>query len=138
MTTTLITGCFDILHPGHIYILKEASKFNDQLYVGLNSDESIKKLKGNSRPINDFWYRFKVLSGIKYVNNIFKIEETPERLIHILKPNTIVVGGDYTPEKIICRKYVLSYGGRVEVIPRLEEFSTTSVIKKFMHSSGTL
>jgi rfaE bifunctional protein nucleotidyltransferase chain/domain len=113
-------GCFDVLHPGHFHLLKSASELGDYLVVGLNSDESVKKLKGSKRPYHNLELRAQQLLAIRYVDFIIPFEEeTPENLIHLLKPNVLVKGGDYSPEQIVGSDFVLKTGGTLHIVPFL-------------------
>ncbi len=131
-TIVFTNGCFDILHPGHVYYLNKARSLGDILVVGLNSDESVKKLnKGKERPIHPQDKRAQVLASLLSVDYICIFDEnTPLELIKIVKPNILVKGGDYTIDKIIGADFVLQNGGRVEIIPLLEGYSTTSIINR--------
>lgn len=125
-------GCFDIIHSGHCQYLSEAKKLGDILVVGLNSDSSVKKLKGEERPINSFFDRAAVLSSLKSVDYVCIFEEeTPIRLITALRPDVLVKGGDYTIDNIVGASEVISNGGNVVVLPFLEGRSTTKIINKF-------
>ena len=125
-------GCFDILHPGHIHILDQAKSYGDILIVGLNSDNSIKRLKGPSRPKVSQEDRLKILSSIKFVDYVVLFEEeTPLKLIEKIKPNFLVKGGDYILEDIIGREFVENNGGQVKIIKLLEGHSSSSLIDKF-------
>ena len=124
-------GCFDILHVGHVRYLTTAREFGDLLIVGLNTDESVRKLKGESRPINDENSRVEVLLGLKAVDYVVLFgEQTAENLISEIKPNVYVKGGDYTLETLPEAKIVQSYGGKVEFIPMVAGRSTTNIINK--------
>ena len=124
-------GCFDILHVGHVRYLTASKNFGDVLIVGLNTDESVKKLKGESRPINNQDDRAEVLLGLKAVDYvIFFGENTAENLIAELKPNVYVKGGDYTLETLPEAKIVQSYGGHVELVNLVAGKSTTNIIEK--------
>ena len=124
-------GCFDIIHSGHITLLKEASELGEILIVGLNSDDSIKRLKGSTRPINNLESRINVLSAISYVDYIIVFnDDTPIDIIKQLKPDFLVKGGDYRIEDIVGADFVNSYGGNVCIIPFKENISTTSIINK--------
>ena len=124
-------GCFDILHVGHVRYLKAAKDFGDVLIVGLNTDASVKKLKGNNRPINIEADRAEVLLALEAVDHVVLFgEQTAENLIAEVKPNIYVKGGDYTLETLPEAKIVQSYGGRVEFIPMVAGRSTTNVINK--------
>ncbi|MCK9223708.1 MAG: D-glycero-beta-D-manno-heptose 1-phosphate adenylyltransferase [Candidatus Muirbacterium halophilum] len=124
-------GCFDILHAGHVDYLRKASDLGDYFVIGLNSDTSVKKLKGKNRPINNEIARKLVLEGIKGVDEVILFDEdTPYELIDAVFPHILVKGGDYTPKNIVGRDIVEKYGGRVEVIPFLEGYSTSDIIAK--------
>lgn len=124
-------GCFDIIHAGHVRYLTTAKNFGDVLIVGLNTDESVRKLKGESRPINNQDDRAEVLLGLKAVDHvIFFGEATAENLIAEVKPDVYVKGGDYTLETLPEAAIVQSYGGRVELVNLVAGRSTTNVIKK--------
>lgn len=124
-------GCFDILHAGHVRYLKESKKFGDILIVGLNSDVSVKKIKGESRPINPEMDRAEVLAGLEAVNYIVLFDETsPVKLLEEIKPDIYTKGADYTVETLPEAKTVLSYGGKIEFIKFLEGRSTTKIIDK--------
>ena len=126
-------GCFDIIHVGHVRYLTEAKSFGDILIVGLNTDESVRRLKGNSRPINNQNARAEVLLGLKAVDHvIFFGEETAEALIAEIKPDIYVKGGDYTLETLPEAKIVQSYGGRVELVNLVAGHSTTNIVEKIL------
>ena len=124
-------GCFDIIHVGHVRYLTTAKSCGDVLIVGLNTDESVKKLKGESRPINNQNDRAEVLLGLKAVDYVILFgERTAENLIAELQPDIYVKGGDYTLETLPEAKIVQSYGGRVEIVNLVQGKSTTNIIKK--------
>lgn len=125
-------GCFDILHSGHVKYLNQAKEFGDILIVGLNSDESIKRLKGAERPINAMYDRLQVLAGLSSVDHIivFK-EDTPVNLIKKIKPDLFVKGGDYTKETLPEAPVVERLGGTVKTIPLVQGRSTTSIISRY-------
>lgn len=124
-------GCFDILHAGHVRYLKESKKFGDILIVGLNSDISVKKIKGESRPINPEMDRAEVLAGLEAVSYIVLFDETsPVKLLEEIKPDIYTKGADYTVETLPEAKTVLRYGGKIEFIKFLEGRSTTKIIDK--------
>ena len=124
-------GCFDLLHKGHIDLLLNAAALGDKLFVGLNSDKSVKKLKGDSRPIQNEKNRAQKLLELKYVNHVIIFEDlTPKKLIHIISPDVLVKGGDYKTNEIVGAKHVISSGGVVRIIPLTPGFSTTSIIEK--------
>ncbi|MBL0310263.1 MAG: D-glycero-beta-D-manno-heptose 1-phosphate adenylyltransferase [Bacteroidetes bacterium] len=124
-------GCFDILHEGHIRLFASCQKLGERVIVGLNSDTSIKKLKGKHRPVNSQKSRAIVLAALQYVDGvvIFK-EETPKKLIHSIRPDFLVKGGDWKKTKIVGSDFVESYGGIVKTIPYLKGFSTTEIIAR--------
>lgn len=127
-------GCFDIIHPGHIDYLSQARDLGDILVLGLNTDQSVRRLnKGSNRPINDERTRAYVLAGLACVDLIvFFDEETPYNLIKLLQPNVLVKGNDYEVEKIIGFDILKENGGEVITIPFLEGYSTSSLIKKII------
>ena len=127
-------GCFDILHVGHMTYLEEAKEFGDYLFVGVNSDESVKRLKGPTRPINSEDDRAELLAGLKAVDyTVIVTEDTPVELIGELKPSIHVKGGDYKKEDLPETKVVESYGGRVEIVSLVEGKSTSNVVKKIQN-----
>jgi D-beta-D-heptose 7-phosphate kinase/D-beta-D-heptose 1-phosphate adenosyltransferase len=122
-------GCFDILHRGHVTYLNQARDLGDLLIVGINSDESVKRLKGPERPVNVLEDRAYVLSALKSVDYIISFEEdTPLNLINLIMPDILVKGGDYTIDRIIGAQEVLAHGGRVEIIPFVPGKSTSAII----------
>ncbi|MBU9899310.1 D-glycero-beta-D-manno-heptose 1-phosphate adenylyltransferase [Prevotella stercorea] len=124
-------GCFDVIHAGHIDLLQKAKEKGDILVVGLNSDSSIRRLKGNSRPINTLNQRIKVLSSIQYIDYIVVFDdETPLQLIEEIKPNVLVKGGDYKFKEIIGADFVTKNGGQVFSIPFVYNLSSTKIIDK--------
>lgn len=128
-------GVFDILHQGHIYSLSHAAKEADFLIVGLNSDASVKRLKGETRPVNDQDARAFLLASLLVVDAVVLFEEdTPLELIKTIMPDVLVKGGDYTTEQIAGAKEVLANGGRVVINPVLDGFSTSSIIEQLKKS----
>ena len=124
-------GCFDLLHKGHLNLLSNAAGFGDKLFVGLNSDKSVKKLKGDSRPKQNERTRAQNLLELKYVNHVIIFEDlTPQNLIHAISPDVLVKGGDYKKSEIVGAKHVISTGGVVQIVPLTPGFSTTSIIEK--------
>jgi len=124
-------GVFDILHQGHIFSLSQAAKEADYLIVGLNADASVKRLKGESRPVNKQDSRALVLASLIMVDALVIFEEdTPIELIKTIIPDVLIKGGDYTIEQIVGAKEVMANGGRVVINPVLDGFSTTSIIEK--------
>lgn len=127
----LTNGCFDILHPGHIHTLKEAKKCGDILVVALNTDQSVQRLKGPTRPINDLQHRAIVISAIGFVDFVVSFDQdTPQALIEYLRPDILVKGGDYIKEQVVGYDIVTSYGGSVHIIDYIPEKSTTACIEK--------
>ena len=125
-------GCFDILHPGHIHLLRKAKLLGDILIVGLNSDKSVKILKGNNRPINKELDRIKLLSSLRYIDYVTVFnEETPLNLIKQIIPNVLVKGSDYDSKNIVGVEFVIENGGTVEIIKLKKDFSTTKLINNF-------
>ncbi len=124
-------GCFDIIHAGHIFLLEKAKKFGDFLVVGLNSDKSVKQLKGENRPINGEKDRINVLKSIMWVDFVvvFK-EKTPYKIIETICPNVLVKGGDYLPNEIIGSDLVKRNGGKIKIVPFKKGLSSTNVMKK--------
>ncbi len=130
-TVVFTNGCFDLLHKGHIDLLTLASKYGDKLIVGINSDESVKKLKGEDRPVENQRTRKKKLLNIKYVDDVYVFEEsTPLNIIKSICPDVLVKGADYTVPEIVGAKFVLSNGGKVRTVPLTPGFSTTKSIEK--------
>ncbi len=130
-TIAFTNGVFDILHPGHIFSLSQAAKEADYLIVGVNSNDSVKRLKGNSRPINNQHSRALILASLLIVDAVIIFEEdTPLELINAIKPDVLVKGGDYTIEQIVGAKEVIANGGRVVINPIVEGYSTSSIIEK--------
>ena len=133
-TFAFTNGCFDILHPGHLYSLAETAKEADYLIVGLNSDASVKRLKGPDRPINSTESRAIVLANLVLVDAVIVFEEdTPLELISSLLPDVLVKGGDYTIDTIVGAKEIIANGGKVIINPIVEGFSTTNIIEKIKH-----
>lgn len=124
-------GCFDILHKGHVLYLEAARATADKLVVGINSDSSTRRLKGEGRPINGENGRAAVVAALASVDLVVLFDEdTPAALIEKVSPHVLVKGGDYTPDTIVGAGYVRSMGGEVRVIPFVEGYSTTSIEKK--------
>lgn len=125
MKIVFTNGCFDILHVGHVELLKYAKSLGDKLIVGLNSDSSVKALKGSSRPINHENDRKKVLENIKHVDQVIIFEETtPLNLIKKINPDIIVKGGDYNPDQVIGKEY-----SQVVIFNYLDGYSSTKIIE---------
>ena len=124
-------GCFDIIHSGHLDLLKEARSYGDKLIVGLNSDKSISKLKGPERPIIDQSERKKILSALKFVDEVIIFnEENPLKLIKKLKPSILVKGADYSKEQVVGGEFVESYGGEIKLVKLTKGKSSSKIINK--------
>lgn len=122
-------GCFDILHKGHIEYLSKAKDLGDVLIIGLNSDASVKRIKGDNRPVQDETSRLHVLASLRFVEAVTLFEEdTPFELISFLKPDILVKGGDYTEETIVGADVVKANGGEVVVIPLTPGYSTSRIL----------
>ncbi|MBT4332425.1 MAG: D-glycero-beta-D-manno-heptose 1-phosphate adenylyltransferase [Candidatus Cloacimonetes bacterium] len=130
-TIAFTNECFDILHAGHVKYLAEAKELGNILILGLNSDSSVKRLKGNDRPVNNEQDRAVVLSALCSVSYIVVFDEdTPYELINNIKPNILVKGGDWKPEDIVGHDIVSSYNGRVMSLSFIEGKSTTDIVNK--------
>ena len=124
-------GCFDILHYGHIKYLQDAKLASDILVLGLNSDASVKRIKGHKRPANKQLDRSRVLAALSCVDYITVFnQDTPLKLIKLLRPDILIKGGDWETDKIIGAEFVKGYGGRVLTIPYLKGYSTTGLIAR--------
>ena len=136
-TIVFTNGVFDILHEGHIASLSEAALYGHILIVGINSDASVKRLKGESRPVNNEGSRKLLMASLLMVDAVVVFEEdTPLNLITAIMPDVLVKGGDYTVEQIAGAKEVIAHGGEIKIVPILEGFSTTAIIEKM--KSGNL
>jgi rfaE bifunctional protein nucleotidyltransferase chain/domain len=124
-------GVFDLLHIGHVTYLAKAAELGDKLIIGLNTDSSVKRIKGESRPINDQSSRAALLASLFFVDGVVLFDEdTPLNLISYLLPNILVKGADYSIENIVGAKEVIANGGEVKTITFVEGYSSTSIIKK--------
>ncbi|MDW3651347.1 MAG: D-glycero-beta-D-manno-heptose 1-phosphate adenylyltransferase [Bacteroidia bacterium] len=124
-------GCFDLVHMGHVQYLEAARSLGDRLVLGLNSDSSVRELKGDSRPIVDEWARAGVLAGLTAIDAICIFsEETPAKLIEAVGPDILVKGGDYQISEIVGADYVLANGGEVQRIDFLPGHSTSRIVEK--------
>lgn len=124
-------GCFDLLHLGHYTYLEQAKSLGDFLVVGLNSDSSVKGLKGESRPINDEHTRAVALSSLRYVDMVVVFDEpTPQHLIEALTPDILVKGGDYKATEIVGADWVVLHGGKVMTLPFVEGHSSSAIIER--------
>ncbi|MBQ8222740.1 MAG: D-glycero-beta-D-manno-heptose 1-phosphate adenylyltransferase [Bacteroidales bacterium] len=131
MTIVFSNGCFDILHRGHVEYLSKAADYGDKLIIGLNTDDSVKRLKGPLRPVNDEKARAMLLAALEFVDAvIFFEEDTPYNLIKRVQPDVLVKGKDYKAEDIVGYDIVTNRGGKVETIELVDGFSTTKIIEK--------
>ena len=129
-TIVFTNGCFDLLHKGHRDLIKQSFSFGDILIVGLNSNESVKRLKGEDRPIQNEVERKNALLNTGYVNEVYIFDDdTPLELINLIKPDILVKGGDYTPNEIVGYEEITSSGGEIKIVPLTPGFSTTSTIE---------
>ena len=130
-TIVFTNGCFDLLHVGHITLLEDCRRFGSKLILGLNADASISRLKGPSRPIVGERERARVMAALAAVDAVVLFEQdTPLELIRAIKPNVLVKGGDYTVETVVGHQEVIASGGRVEIVPTVEGFSTSNIVNK--------
>ncbi len=130
-TIVFTNGCFDIIHRGHIEVLARTADLGDKLILGLNSDSSVKKIKGNTRPINDEKSRAIVLSSLKFVDAVVIFnEETPYKLIHKITPDILAKGGDYKVNEIAGHDIIKKNGGEIKLVPLVDGFSTSNIIEK--------
>ncbi len=124
-------GCFDLLHGGHIRLFREAKKHGDILIVALNTDASVRKLKGASRPVFPLKERLEVLEAIEDIDLLTSFsEETPQKIIAEVLPDVLVKGGDWGPDQVVGRKEVEAAGGKVVIVPYLKGHSSSSLLKK--------
>lgn len=131
LTLVFTNGCFDILHLGHVDYLEKAKALGDILIVGVNSDDSVKRLKGPERPINGAYARLRMLAALAFVDGVTLFDEdTPLRLISTILPDILVKGNDYNISNIVGADIVLEAGGKVETIDLVQGFSTTNIINK--------
>ena len=132
-------GCFDILHAGHVIYLQQAKQLGDYLVVAINDDDSVKRLKGASRPINNVEQRMAVLAALGVVDWVTSFsDDTPKRLLHKFQPDVLVKGGDYTPEQVVGGEIVHAYGGDVRVLGVIKDLSTTHIIERVQKNNSTL
>jgi len=130
-------GCFDLLHYGHVHYLAEAAGLGDRLVVGLNSDASVRRLKGPQRPIQDQQARQLILAGLSAVDGVVLFEQdTPRALIQTLNPDVLVKGGDYRPEEVAGADWVLQQGGSVRILSFVEGYSTSRIEEKIRRHAG--
>ena len=136
-TVVFTNGCFDLLHRGHIHMLRQAKAQGDLLIVALNSDLSVRAIKGTSRPIMPESDRIELIAALEMVDYVVVYDDPdPYKLIAAIKPNVLAKGGDWSADKIIGADIVEKNGGRVEVIPYLAGFSTTEIIERIRDKNG--
>jgi rfaE bifunctional protein nucleotidyltransferase chain/domain len=124
-------GCFDLLHLGHVDYLEKARQFGDKLVLGLNTDASISRIKGPSRPLQDEMSRARVMASLLFIDAVVLFnEDTPLELIKAVQPDILVKGDDYTIESIVGHEVVLGRGGEVKTVSLVKGYSTTSIVKK--------
>jgi D-beta-D-heptose 7-phosphate kinase/D-beta-D-heptose 1-phosphate adenosyltransferase len=132
-TVVFTNGCFDLLHVGHVKYLQKARRLGDLLVLGLNSDDSIRRLKGPRRPLINQDERAHILAALDCIDYLVIFDEdTPLELIEALRPKILVKGGDYSPEGVVGKDLVESFGGRVELIQFVDGKSTTNIIEKIL------
>jgi rfaE bifunctional protein nucleotidyltransferase chain/domain len=123
-------GCFDILHRGHLEILSTSASYGDILVVGMNSDDSVKRLKGPHRPVNDEDFRCRMMAFLAIVDAVCLFDEdTPLQLIQAISPDILVKGGDYNLSQIVGAEYVIEHGGEVKIVPLVKGYSTSALIE---------
>jgi rfaE bifunctional protein nucleotidyltransferase chain/domain len=124
-------GCFDLLHLGHVDYLEKARALGDKLVVGLNTDASVKRLKGDERPLQDEMARTRIMASLLFVDAVVLFdEETPYNLIKFVQPDILVKGDDYQPENIVGADIVLQKGGAVKTVSLVKGYSTTNIVEK--------
>lgn len=136
-TIVFTNGCFDLIHQGHLDYLAKSAALGHHLVIGINTDASVRKLKGPNRPINDEYSRAMLLASMGFVDMVILFdEETPYDLIKFIQPDILVKGSDYKAEDIVGYDIVKSKGGIIKTIDFLEGFSSTGIIKKILSSNG--
>jgi len=131
-------GCFDVLHLGHVSLLEKAAEFGDVLIVALNSDDSVRRAKGEERPINDQNHRALVVAGLEATDAVVIFEEdTPEDLLRLVRPEILVKGAEYSQEQVVGGSIVTSYGGEIVRVQMVEGYSTTKVVEKMRATADT-
>jgi len=133
LTLVFTNGCFDVLHVGHIRLLEAASKLGDRLIVGLNSDESVRRLKGPSRPVVTLEERAETLAALRWVDRVVAFDaDTPLALISLVVPDVLVKGGDWSPDRVVGLDVVEAAGGRVVIVPLAAGRSTSALLDKIL------
>jgi D-beta-D-heptose 7-phosphate kinase/D-beta-D-heptose 1-phosphate adenosyltransferase len=134
-TIVFTNGCFDLLHVGHVTLLEECHRFGSKLVLGLNSDASVSRLKGATRPVVGENERARVMAALAAVDAVAVFEQdTPLELIRAVRPDVLVKGGDYSVDTVVGHEEVIAAGGRVEIVPTVEGFSTTNIVRKLRES----
>lgn len=137
-TVVFTNGCYDLLHAGHLTLLREAARLGDLLVVGVNEDASVRRLKGPGRPLVPFSERAELLAALEMVDYVTGFaEDTPARLIARLRPEVLVKGGDWAADRIVGRQTVESYGGRVVSVPLLEGLSTSRLLERIRRAGAS-
>jgi len=137
MIRVFTNGCFDIFHYGHLHVLREARKLGDTLIVAINTDDSVRRLKGKDRPIFPYEYRSQIIASLIFVDGVVPLEEnTPLRLIRRIKPHVLVKGGDWKEKDVVGAEYVRMHGGIIKTIPLIEGISTTKILCTNEQSTG--
>jgi D-beta-D-heptose 7-phosphate kinase/D-beta-D-heptose 1-phosphate adenosyltransferase len=138
-TLCFTNGCFDLLHPGHVKYMEDVRALGDFLVVGLNSDASVARLKGPSRPLQDELARAMILLGLRSVDAVVLFhEDTPYELIKALQPDILAKGGDYTPEAVVGKDVVEARGGRLVLIPFLPGYSSSAIVERIKTGRGVV
>jgi rfaE bifunctional protein nucleotidyltransferase chain/domain len=136
-TVVFTNGCFDLVHRGHVHILRQAKAAGDLLIVALNSDRSVKQIKGPKRPIMPETDRIELIEAMEMVNYVILFDEpNPTRLIDAIKPDVLVKGADWSADKVVGAELVEKGGGRVVRVPYLESFSTSEIIERIVKQDG--
>jgi rfaE bifunctional protein nucleotidyltransferase chain/domain len=136
-TYVFTNGCFDVIHPGHVALLRQARSLGHYLLVGINSDRSVRTLKGAGRPLQDEEARSVVLAALQDVDGVVVFDEdTPLELIRAVEPDVLVKGGDYTPDQVVGREEVERRGGRVVIVPLVPGHSSSAVVRKMQQAGA--
>lgn len=137
-TFVFTNGCFDVIHPGHVALLRQAKRLGHYLLVGLNSDRSVRGLKGNGRPVQDESARSQVLAALEDVDGVVLFdEETPAEIIALLEPDVLVKGGDYAPDQVVGREVVERGGGRVVIVPLVPGQSSSAIVERMQRARSS-
>jgi D-beta-D-heptose 7-phosphate kinase/D-beta-D-heptose 1-phosphate adenosyltransferase len=137
-TFVFTNGCFDVIHPGHVALLRQAKRLGHYLLVGLNSDRSVRGLKGNGRPVQDENARSQVLAALEDVDGVVLFdEETPAEIIALLEPDVLVKGGDYAPDQVVGREVVERGGGRVVIVPLVPGQSSSAIVERMQRARSS-